>query len=159
MNLTTSTHLCGRFKKLAPGMAARLRHWLQFVLFASMALLPPRALADDECANAAEHAKALVAALNNAAASNPTAGRFDVRRLGSRDEAGRFQVTYVVGNRPIFSQRLEQQAAVSDHFHASASRKSAAVLELGYAYGAGGRSSCEYAIGRAPVQFVARRTN
>ena len=136
--------------------SAPSRWWIPFALFVSMALLPLRALAD-ECGEPAEQVKALVTALNKATAGNRASGRFDLRRLSSCHEHGKFQVAYLVGGKPVFSQRLEQQDAVSDHFGASISRKSAAVLEVGYAFGAGGGVSCEYHIGRAPVEFVARR--
>lgn len=159
MRLTHAVHSHRQLEGQGAGTTAHARRWLPFALLASTALLPLRALADDECSEPAKQVNALAAALNRATAGNPAPGRFDVRRLSPRDEAGRFQVTYRVGSKPVFSQRLEQQAAVSDHFHAAASRKSAAVLELGYALGAGGRISCEYNIGRSPVEFVGRRKN
>lgn len=158
MSSTLAANFHGESAGLLCAKSAPSRWWLPFALFVSMTLLPLRALADDECGEPARQVKALVTALNKATAGNRASGRFDLRRLSSRHEAGKFQVACLVGGKPVFSQRLEQQAAVSDHFAASISRKSAAVLEVGYAFGAGGGVSCEYDIGRAPVEFVARRT-
>ena len=158
MSSTLAANFHGESAGLLCAKSAPSRWWLPFALFVSMTLLPLRALADDECAEPAKQVKALVTALNKATAGNRASRRFDLRRLSSRHEAGKFQVACLVGGKPVFSQRLEQQAAVSDHFAASISRKSAAVLEVGYAFGVGGGVSCEYDIGRAPVEFVARRT-
>lgn len=87
-------------------------------------------------------------------------GKFEVRRLSPPPiKAGKFQVLYLIGSKPVFSQRLEQRPEISDHFFAaSTSRKSSAVLELSYGFGAGGHGPvCEYEITRTPTQFVARR--
>lgn len=158
MGSIRATRFRREFAGLACATAAQSRCWFPLVaLFASMTLLPVRAIADDECGEPNKDVKALVIALNKATAGNSGQGHFVVKRLSSRDEAGRFQVTYVVGGKPVFSRRLEQQPAVSEHFAVSTSRKPAGVLEVGYAFGAGGRITCEYAIGRAPVEFVARR--
>ena len=72
-------------------------------------------------------------------------------------ETGRFQVSYLVDGKPVYSQRVEQRDAVSEHFSAAVSPKSAGTLELGYAFGAGGKVSCDYVIGRSRDNFVARR--
>lgn len=163
MSTTRAAKLHGEFEGLVglasrpSAKAAQSQFWLPLALFASTTLLPIRAMADDECAAPTIQVKALVTALNKAMAGNPGQGHFVVKRLSSRDEAGRFEVAYVVGGKPVFSRRLEQQPAVSEHFAASTSRKPSGVLEVGYAFGAGGQISCEYAIGRAPVEFVARR--
>ena len=131
MSSTLAANFHGESAGLLCAKSAPSRWWLPFALFVSMTLLPLRALADDECAEPAKQVKALVTALNKATAGNRASGRFDLRRLSSRHEAGKFQVACLVGGKPVFSQRLEQQAAVSDHFAASISRKSAAVLEVG----------------------------
>ena len=157
MSSTLAARFRGDFAGMASAKAAQSRWWVPLALFASMTLLPVRAMADDECGAPTIDVKAFVTALNKATAGNPGQGHFDVKRFSSRDEAGRFQVTYVVAGKPVFSRRLEQQPAVSEHFVVWTARNPAGVLEVGYAFGAGGQISCEYAIGRAPVEFVAQR--
>lgn len=125
------------------------------VLLASPVGLPICALADDPCSEPEKDVKALLAALNRAA---PTGGGASVvRRSSSPDESGKFQVSYLVGAKPVFSQRLDQRDAVSDHSGASVSPKSAGMIQLDYALGAGSGVSCEYLIGRSRCAFVARR--
>lgn len=135
------------------------RRTLPLALFLWMALLPTGAAADDPCDGPAKEVKAILAALAKAAPGVVTGGKFVVKRLSPPHETGRFQVSYLVGGRPVYSQRIEQRDAVSEHFSASVSSKSAGMLELGYGFGAGGKVSCDYVIGRSRDTFVARRMN
>lgn len=118
--------------------------------------LPGLARADDECGGPAQQVNSIVTALNKAA-PNAKAGRFKVSRLSAVEETGKFQIAYVTDGKLVFDQRIEQRPDVSDHLSASVSRKSAGMLELGYAFGAGGGVECLYVIGRSANQFVSRR--
>ena len=123
-----------------------------------LGLAPLSAIADDPCAEPIKQVKALVLALNKAAPPQSKPGRFEVKRLSAPYEAGIFQVSYVIDHKPVFSQRLEQRDKISDHFAAEVSRKAPSVLEIGYAFGAGGAIVCEYAITRTNQEFRAVRT-
>ena len=128
-------------------------------LFGVLALAPLTAIADDPCDEPIKQVKAILGALNKAVAPKAKLGKFEVKRLSPPTKAGKFQVSYLIGSKPVFSQRLEQRPEISDHFFAaSTSRKSSAVLELSYGFGAGGHGPvCDYEITRTPTQFVARR--
>ena len=130
-------------------------------LFGVIALAPLTAIADDPCDEPIKQVKAILGALNKAVAPKAKLGKFEVKRLSPPTKAGKFQVSYLIGSKPVFSQRLEQRPEISDHFFAaSTSRKSSAVLELSYGFGAGGHGPvCDYEITRTPTQFVARRTS
>ena len=120
-------------------------------------LVPQIAIADDPCEAPLKHAKAVAAALDKAAPPTSKSGRFQVKRLSFKNAADKFQVSYLIDGKPVFSQRMEQREEISEHFGAS-SDKSASALGLGYAFGAGGAVACEYEIVRTLNGFVVRRT-
>lgn len=118
-----------------------------------LAISSRSALADDPCQEPTKQVVALIGALNKAVYAYPNPGRFAVKRLSPEGEAGKFQVSYLIDNRPVFARSLEQLATISEHFGASASPPA---LELYYAFGAGGGVSCTYQITRTPQTFIAR---
>ena len=128
-------------------------------LFGVLALAPLTAIADDPCNEPIKQVKAILVALNKAVAPKAKPGKFEVKRLSPPTKAGRFQVSYLIDGKRIFSQRLEEGPEIGESFEASTSRKSPSVLYLSYLFGAGGAVACEYEITRTPTQFVARGTS
>lgn len=114
----------------------------------------PHAVADDPCEQPSRQVIALAGALSKSVGSNAKPGRFELKRLGAEHEAGKYQLAYLIDNKPVFGRRIEQQNAVSEHFDASASPS---VLELEYSSGQGqSRPRCRYQITRTSQAFVAR---
>lgn len=146
----------------APVLAIALpsRAWTArcLVLLGALILMPKIAIADDPCEMPVKHVKAVAAALGKAAPPGSKPGRFEVRTISFTNEPDKFQVSYLIDGRPVFSQRLEKRDEISEHFVAGVSRNLPSVLDLSYAFGARGAISCEYKIARAQTGFVIRKT-
>lgn len=130
----------------------KFRKNFSLLFFCVLVLGPQAVIADDLCLEPNKQVLALIGALNKSVFSASKPGRFAVKRLSAEYEAGRYEVSYLIDNKPIFLQRMDQRSGVSDIFGASAS---ASTLNLDYHFGQGALF-CKYQISRTPQTFVAR---
>jgi hypothetical protein len=119
---------------------------------------PVTATADNPCMQPSANVQRLVTDLNRVSAGHREPGLFQVKRLSLEGSPGRFEATYVVAGRTIFTGRFQQRDEVSDHLAVRVARGAPGTLEVGYGFGAGGKVSCDYKILKAGDRFVASKT-
>lgn len=135
-----------------------LRAAVAGLVFACIACVHGKALADDPCEGPGAEVKQLVGVLNGATASNRKPGVFRVASERPIKGAQRFRTMYVIDGKPIYTGALEQKSDVSDGLTIQVSKRAADALELSYVSGGGGAISCNYRISRSGDRFAAAKT-